>query len=239
MRASLLLSASAIGALAQSSGSAPTVTSNPAGAAYVASLPASAFDKAAYPAGGNIVGKILAASAPGGSGVNFTVSFSNLPTTGGPFTYHIHAHPVPSSGNCTATGAHLDPYNRTESPVCDSSAKNTCQVGDLAGKYGKITSDPFTASYTDLYASTDPANPAFFGALSFVVHYPNKTRISCANFAAVKSSSSNTTSTYLGSSSTGYATGTPTPTSVVAAGAPANRAAVYGAGVGIMAALLL
>ncbi|EPE04767.1 superoxide dismutase [Ophiostoma piceae UAMH 11346] len=239
MRASLLLSASAVGALAQSSGSAPVVTSNPAGAAYIASLPESAFDKAAYPDGGNVVGKILAESAPGGSGVNFKVSFSNLPTTGGPFTYHIHAHPVPANGNCTATGAHLDPYNRTESPVCDSSAKNTCQVGDLAGKYGKITSDPFTVNYTDLYASTDPANPAFFGDLSFVLHYPNKTRISCANFEAVKSPSYNATSTYSAPSSTGYATGTATPNSVVTAGAPANRAAVYGAGVGIMAALLL
>ena len=58
--------------------------------------------------------------------------------------YHIHVAPVPSNGNCSATGAHLDPYMRGAIPPCEVGKPETCQVGDLAGKHGNITSDPFT-----------------------------------------------------------------------------------------------
>ena len=57
--------------------------------------------------------------------------------------YHIHDQPVPSDGNCTKTLAHQDPTERGEIPPCDPSAPETCQVGDLAGKHGNITSNPF------------------------------------------------------------------------------------------------
>lgn len=57
--------------------------------------------------------------------------------------YHIHDAPVPADGNCTGTLAHLDPTQRGEQPPCDSTKPQTCQVGDLAGKHGKITSSPF------------------------------------------------------------------------------------------------
>jgi hypothetical protein len=40
-------------------------------------------------------------------------------------------------------------------------------------------------SYLDLYSSTDPTNPAYFGNLAVVVHLSNKTRIACANFTAI------------------------------------------------------
>ena len=59
--------------------------------------------------------------------------------------YHIHEKPVPEDGNCTATGAHLDPYKRGEAPPCDASALPTCQTGDLSGKHGKITTEAFSA----------------------------------------------------------------------------------------------
>jgi hypothetical protein len=58
--------------------------------------------------------------------------------------YHIHDKAVPADGNCTGAGAHLDPYARGESPACDSNSKQTCQVGDLSGKYGNVT----TAGYS-------------------------------------------------------------------------------------------
>ncbi|OAA62625.1 cytosolic cu zn superoxide dismutase [Niveomyces insectorum RCEF 264] len=171
----------------QKLGNATVTVNNPPGEAYVATLPSKAFDAAAYPDGGNAKGSIWAEARPDGIGVVFKVNFSNLPKTGGPFTYHIHANPVPADGNCTSTGGHLDPFGREDDPACNSKLKQTCQVGDLAGKHGKITSDPFNATYLDLFASTAPGNPAFFGNLSFVLHYPNKTRISCANFAPAKS----------------------------------------------------
>lgn len=56
--------------------------------------------------------------------------------------YHIHEYPVPSNGSCDATGDHLDPENRGESPPCDASQPQTCQVGDLAGKHGNIPALP-------------------------------------------------------------------------------------------------
>jgi hypothetical protein len=103
--------------------------------------------------------------------------------------YHIHEEPA-TNGNCTSTLAHLDPYNRGETPACNASKPETCQVGDLSGKYGKITSDPYLAEYFDLYTSLQPGNLAFFGNRSIVVHYANKTRLTCANFSKLQVSSS-------------------------------------------------
>jgi hypothetical protein len=121
--------------------------------------------------------------------------------------------PVPETGNCTETLAHLDPYIRGETPVCDNTAPATCQVGDLSGKHGFIPADvgEWETSYVDLYASTVEGIGAFFGNRSIVVHYPNKTRITCASFAKVASlpvpgNTTNTTSTT--SSATAGSTGT-------------------------------
>jgi hypothetical protein len=99
--------------------------------------------------------------------------------------YHIHVAPVPEGGNCTKTLGHLDPFIRGETPACDPSIPETCQVGDLSGKYGKIESDPFSVTFVDPFTSTLEGPGAFFGNRSFVVHFANKTRITCANFEAV------------------------------------------------------
>ncbi|KAI6373742.1 hypothetical protein MCOR25_003371 [Pyricularia grisea] len=163
-------------------GDAKVVTNNPAGVVYEAELPETAFTKgSAYAAGGNVKGSISATAAADGAGVVFTVKFSNLPKEGGPFKYHLHVDPA-TGGNCTATLAHLDPFVRGETPVCNATAPQTCQVGDLSGKHGEITSDPFEATYTDKFASTHEGIGAFFGNRSFVLHYANKTRITCADF---------------------------------------------------------
>ncbi|KAI4609054.1 uncharacterized protein J4E87_005172 [Alternaria ethzedia] len=156
---------------------APVVMGNPMGAKYVGTLPAKE--------GSALTGSIEATTGADGKGVKFQVSFAGLPETGGPFMYHLHAKPVPSDGNCTGTGAHLDPYMRGEAPPCDATKPETCQTGDLSGKYGNATETTFSAEYTDLYSATLPSDPAFFGALSFVVHLSNKTRIGCANFTMV------------------------------------------------------
>jgi hypothetical protein len=123
----LLAAASAVSA--QSSiVPAPKVTGSPIGASYVATLPAKE--------GSPLRGAITAVSSPDGVGVLFSVSFSGLPATGGPFMYHIH---------CTGTGAHLDPYKRGEVPPCDASKPETCQTGDLSGKHGNFTSAEYSA----------------------------------------------------------------------------------------------
>jgi hypothetical protein len=126
---------------------------------------------------------------------------------------------VPENGNCTATGAHLDPYLRGEATPCDADAPETCQVGDLSGKHGDIPTDQDTweTTYVDLYASTVEGYEGFFGNRSIVFHYPNKTRITCANFEKVEggaelpdpdptSSTSSASSSVTGS----FATGAPT-----------------------------
>ncbi|KAJ0100650.1 superoxide dismutase, partial [Diaporthe amygdali] len=112
---------------------------------------------------------------PDGIGVIFKVQFSELPNMGGPF----------KDGNCTATLAHLDPFKRGEMIPCDPSAPQTCQVGDLSGKHGHITSESFDATYTDNYAALEEGIGSYFGNRSFVLHFENKTRITCANFERV------------------------------------------------------
>ncbi|OAG22114.1 cytosolic Cu/Zn superoxide dismutase, partial [Alternaria alternata] len=169
--------ASAVAAQSSTVIPAPVVTGNPIGAKYVGTLPPKE--------GSTLTGSIEATTGADGKGVKFSVSFAGLPETGGPFMYHLHAKPVPADGNCTGTGAHLDPYMRGEVPGCDASKPETCQTGDLSGKYGNATEQTFSAEYTDLYSATLPSDPAFFGALSFVVHLSNKTRIGCANFTMI------------------------------------------------------
>lgn len=187
-----LLSAVAVGVSAQDDepktgdlGDATVVDNNPIGAHYTATLPDEAFTKSAYPDGGNAKGYIEAVTNDGGQGVSFKVRFENLPKEGGPFTYHLHKAAVPGNGNCNDTLTHLDPFQRGDTPPCVKAQPQTCEVGDLSGKHGKIESDPFEAEYVDLYASTLEGNPAYFGDLSFVLHFANKTRISCANFVQI------------------------------------------------------
>ncbi|CZR50857.1 related to cytosolic Cu/Zn superoxide dismutase [Phialocephala subalpina] len=162
-------------------GNASIVENNPPGVVYTATLPTTEFNNPTDPRG-NIKGSVSAVAASNGIGVDFKVSFENLPTGGGPFLYHIHAAPVSADGNCTNTLGHLDPYIRGETPACNATLPQTCQVGDLSGKHGKIEADPFVATYHDDFASTVSGIGAFFGNRSITVHFANTTRITCANF---------------------------------------------------------
>lgn len=103
--------------------------------------------------------------------------------------------PVPADGDCTKTLGHLDPYIRGDKPPCDFNIPQSCQVGDLAGKYGKITTDPFEASYVDYFASTVDGLGSFFGNRSIVLHLANSTRITCANFVKASPGGSGATHT--------------------------------------------
>ncbi|KAK0254677.1 Cell surface superoxide dismutase [Cu-Zn] 4 [Friedmanniomyces endolithicus] len=153
---------------------APIVTGNPRGAQYIATLP----NNASLPNGTFII-----SSTSDGNGVYVQVNVSNLPASGGPFLYHIHLNPIDSSGNCSTAGSHLDPYNATEAFVCDPANPQMCQVGDMSGKHGGIANGTnYTVSYVDQYLSTQYGTPAFFGNRSIVVHFANKTILTCANF---------------------------------------------------------
>ncbi|KAL2064845.1 hypothetical protein VTL71DRAFT_3985 [Oculimacula yallundae] len=195
-------------------GNATVVENNPVGKVYTATLPEKPFFNPTNPKG-NVKGSISATAGPNGVGVKFTVKFENLPPSGGPFLYHLHDAPVPADGNCTKTLAHADPFIRGETPVCNPKLPQTCQTGDLSGKYGNIVSDPFEATFTDAYASTFPGIGAFFGNRSFVIHYANKTRISCANFILLSANATATPAPYPTTkpSSTPYTL--PSPTAAV------------------------
>lgn len=221
-----------------------TVVTNPVGPVYTAILPTEEFFNPADPRG-NVKGGISATAGPGGVGVAFTVNFSNLPTSGGPFrkyrlpesqilslshvVYHIHVMPINSSGSCASAAGHLDPFLRGEQPACDPTKPQTCQVGDLSGKYGKVTSDPFTASYVDLYTSLVPGTASFFGNRSFVFHFANTTKITCASFSLVPGTAPANYSTATTSSTPALFTGSAT-------GLTASLLSVFGA---LAAALLL
>ncbi|MCJ1396586.1 hypothetical protein MMC18_009477 [Xylographa bjoerkii] len=157
-------------------GDAPVISNNTIGVTYQAVLPQSSTT--------GFRGYILGSSVTNGTGVVFSTNFYGFSDEAslGPFLYHIHDSPVPSDGNCTSTGAHLDPYVRGEIPPCDPSAPQMCQVGDLVGKHGNITASPFQAIYLDLYLSDQAGASAFFGNRSLVIHSSNTTRLTCANF---------------------------------------------------------
>ncbi|KAK1973434.1 superoxide dismutase [Colletotrichum cereale] len=226
MKASSIVSviaAAAVGrAAAQTTGELgdATIASNPAGVMYEAVLPEKPFFKAGS-LNGNVQGSIVAVTAPDGKGVEFKVRFSNLPKEGGPFSYHLHVNPVPADGNCTKTLAHLDPFIRGEATPCDASKPETCQIGDLSGKHGAVTAD-YEKTYVDPYLSIAEGPGSFFGNRSFVFHFANKTRISCANFKLI-TKPDNCTSTICPTG--GAPTATASPTSVPFPGAASTSGA--------------
>lgn len=119
-------------------------------------------------------------------------------------------------------------------PPCNpADGLDTCQVGDLSGKYGKITSDPFNASYVDLYASLVPGLGSFFGNRSLTIHFANTTRITCANFTLVPGSATNNSGSATGTTTSGMPLYTGGASSMIA-----NAGVVFG-GAAIAFAVLL
>ncbi|KAI1972575.1 Cell surface superoxide dismutase [Cu-Zn] 4 [Ophidiomyces ophidiicola] len=160
-------------------GDAYVTTNNPPNTLYQATL----LDKPNT----DIRGTVTVRGAPDGRGIYYDVDMSGFPSTGGPFLYHVHASSVPADGNCTGTLAHLDPFQRGEVPGCNSSAPQTCEAGDLSGKYGRIPGPGnFKANYLDLYTTNVPGLGSFVGNLSIVVHWANRTRVNCGNFTLLR-----------------------------------------------------
>ncbi|PKS10515.1 hypothetical protein jhhlp_002267 [Lomentospora prolificans] len=163
-------------------GDATVVKDNPEGLVYKAEFPEQPFSPISIE--GNVKGSLIAKSVE--DGIEFRVKFENLPAEGGPFGYHLHVDPVPEDGNCTKTLAHLDPFIRGEATPCNPDAPATCQVGDLSGKHGAADSGTtFEDTYVDPYVTLKDGLGSFFGNRSVVLHFANKTRITCANFALV------------------------------------------------------
>jgi hypothetical protein len=156
--------------------------------------------------------------------------------------YHIHVSPVPSDGNCSGTGGHLSPYGRQDTPACDSTQPDTCQPGDLSGKHGAIADvakeKNFQKMYLDLFVSTDPSSPSFFGNRSVVVHADNGTRLNCGNFTQMLPSDASATGTKSGAEATG--SGSPAHSNAATDSVTRLKGCVvFGAGFVALSALLL
>jgi len=117
-------------------------------------------------------------------GIKVEVRLTGLPREGGPFSYHVHDEPVPEDGNCTLTKAHLDPFIRGQKVPCDPKRPASCEVGDLAGKHGKIPADTngtYTNDYDDLYITLTEGQGSFIGNRSIVIHTNDTKRYACVN----------------------------------------------------------
>ncbi|RPA97642.1 Cu,Zn superoxide dismutase-like protein [Choiromyces venosus 120613-1] len=157
-------------------GDAAVITDNPAGASYVATF-----------LNGTVTGSAKFSTAGNRTGVEVSLDLKGFKGATGPYAYHIHEQPVPASGNCNGTLGHLDPYQRGQVvDPCDPKFPATCEVGDLAGKHGKIpNSNGSTLEvylvFVDNYISTKPGISAFIGNRSIVIHNGVGGRIACAN----------------------------------------------------------
>jgi hypothetical protein len=88
--------------------------------------------------------------------------------------------------------------------------------------------------FQDPYLSLSPGNPAYIGDKSFVVHFPNKTRIGCASFSMTCAGQNTSSALYPKAGLTGkgtYNTSLPTggnstsgaiPTTPKGTGAPSS-----------------
>ncbi|KAF8852024.1 hypothetical protein BDZ45DRAFT_750026 [Acephala macrosclerotiorum] len=169
-----------------------TVQTNLPPATYIAVLPMTMFYNATNGTNGTtgdnvtdtvITGSITGKANSNGTGILFYVNFAGFPS---------------------------EPNGPRRIPSMRKQPTRNLQAGDLAGKHGNITTKDFTASYLELYLSTDPSSPYFFGNKSVVIHTSNTTRLTCANFTMIASGAL-TTTTSSPSSETVTSTSTATP----------------------------
>jgi Cu/Zn superoxide dismutase len=148
-----------------------------------------------------VTGTVTATAAA--VGVNYTIDVKGLPVDKGPYKYHVHVNPVPSDGNCTATGGHLDPFQREDVPACNATAPATCEIGDLSGKYGTVPGPTVSkrycqsflprrysltwcrGSFNDPYSALNKIDMQYIGGRSIVFHDASSARIACASLIKV------------------------------------------------------
>jgi len=191
---------------------ATEASNNPQGVSYQAILPD--LDST------NVRGYLAGVTAQNGTGVMLNINFYGFDLSG-PFVYSIDDASVGDSGNC-GDATVLNPYGATA--TCDSSNPASCQLGNLAGIYGNISTTPFQRSLYDAYLSTKPDTEAFFGNRSFSIAYSNGTKITCGDFKLVAGDPTATGSP----STTASPTSTPTTGAAVANAVIGSGAALAG-----------
>ncbi|KAH8150133.1 uncharacterized protein LAJ45_05819 [Morchella importuna] len=167
-------------------GSAAVINDNPVGTTYSATFE------------GNVTGKMTFTASTNGTGVAVKVDLLGFSGATGPFNYHVHDQPVPADGNCNGTLAHLDPYQRGQTPACDKTAPETCEVGDMSGKHNAVPNTngslvEFHDAYVDNFISTKSGIAAFIGNRSIVIHKAGGGRYMCVNITLDTSASNTST----------------------------------------------
>ncbi|KAJ2079715.1 hypothetical protein H4R24_003581 [Coemansia sp. RSA 988] len=124
-----------------------------------------------------------------GEGLQLSINATGL-DKGAEYPFHVHVNTVPSDGNCTATGGHLDPYGiktaAGDSYKCSKKdISKTCELGDLAGIFGNMVGDEEGNASGDFVAT----ELAFGGKNtildhSIVIHNSDGDRVACANIVA-------------------------------------------------------
>ncbi|GEQ67866.1 hypothetical protein JCM33374_g1532 [Metschnikowia sp. JCM 33374] len=153
-------------------GPAPFSKDNPKNIVAVADFPESGPNK--YTKG------YVYFTSPKGDSIKVHVDMTGLPTSGGPFVYHIHEGQIFDKKSCDEAGKHFDPFNGFVH--CPEKGDDAfCMVGDLAGKHGFINATCFQTEYHDKYISLNPASEAYIVGRSLVFHDQTQTRFACAN----------------------------------------------------------
>ncbi|KAJ2491589.1 hypothetical protein IWW37_002156 [Coemansia sp. RSA 2050] len=136
--------------------------------------------------GNGVSGNFTFVPISGQTGLKVGITLSGL-KPGTQYPFHIHVNLVPSNGNCTATGGHLDTYgiktaNGTYS--CDKTKPlTTCEIGDLAGIAGNLVANSngqATMTFNNPVITFGDNKTTILGH-SIVVHNPDNSRLACGN----------------------------------------------------------
>ncbi|KAI9142767.1 superoxide dismutase [Paraphysoderma sedebokerense] len=105
------------------------------------------------------------------------------------YKYHIHQYPVPSNGDCKATGDHYDPTGRNAQPEGykpTPGSLDSYERGDISGKFGPLFSTPSGEVYSRYYYDPTLSLQDVKGK-SIVFHDPSGARIMCGNIVKLES----------------------------------------------------
>jgi len=115
--------------------------------------------------------------------VTVTATLNGLQPSISGYMAHVHVKPV-TNNDCAATLGHYNPTNANYAiaPCDPTRTATTCEVGDITGKHGFLSS---SATGVSTYSVVDN-ELMLYGVnsilgLSVVVHAPNGTRLACAN----------------------------------------------------------
>jgi len=151
--------------------------------AHSASAQIIAFADFSHPRNQNAYGQIIFTQQTPNEPTTFRVQLVGSIGSGKSFgEYHVHQFPLDDSnpnGPCSvqAVGGHFNPNNGVV--PCNPAAPNTCEVGDLSGKFGVLPTSVVDLTFVDPTLSL--SGPNSIVGKSLVVHDAGGNRWICAS----------------------------------------------------------